>query len=80
MNIGLYVKKNRDINYECALTTVKAIIANGATPVLRPSDKESFPAGVDGVMAGYSEYRIMAAAQISKAIGKPFYATVHSLV
>lgn len=32
-------------------------------------------AGVDGVMAGYSEYRIMAAAQISKAIGKPFYAT-----
>ena len=50
MNIGLYVKKNRDINYECALTTVKAIIANGATPVLRPSDKESFPAGVGGVL------------------------------
>lgn len=30
---------------------------------------------VDGVMAGYSEMRVLFAAQISKAIGKPFYAT-----
>lgn len=30
---------------------------------------------VDGVMAGYSEMRVLIAAQISKEIGKPFYAT-----
>lgn len=31
--------------------------------------------GVDGVIAGYSEDRVMAACQISKEIGTPFYAT-----
>lgn len=31
--------------------------------------------GVDGVFAGYSEYRVLAACRISKAIGTPFYAT-----
>ncbi len=30
--------------------------------------------GVDGVMAGYSEWRVLAATKIAKAIGKPFYA------
>lgn len=37
--------------------------------------KKCIEANVDGVIGGYSEYRVMAAAQISKAIGKPFYAT-----
>ena len=32
-------------------------------------------AGVDGVIAGYAENRVEAACRISKAIGKPFYAT-----
>lgn len=32
-------------------------------------------AGIDGVIAGYSEDRVMAACKISKAIGTPFYAT-----
>ncbi len=31
---------------------------------------------VDGVMAGYAEFRILAAAKIADAIGKPFYASV----
>ena len=31
--------------------------------------------GVDGVIAGYSEHRVMAACKIARAIGKPFYAT-----
>lgn len=31
--------------------------------------------GIDGVIAGYSEDRVMAACRISKAIGTPFYAT-----
>lgn len=30
---------------------------------------------VDGVFAGYSEFRVMAACKISKLIGSPFYAT-----
>ena len=32
-------------------------------------------AGVDGVMAGYSEFRVCAACKLSKALGTPFYAT-----
>ncbi len=31
--------------------------------------------GIDGVIAGYGEDRVMAACRISNAIGKPFYAT-----
>ena len=31
--------------------------------------------GIDGVIAGYAENRVLAAARISKAIGTPFYAT-----
>ena len=31
--------------------------------------------GIDGVIAGYGEDRVMAACRISKAIGAPFYAT-----
>ena len=31
--------------------------------------------GVDGVFAGYSEYRVLAACRIAKALGTPFYAT-----
>lgn len=31
--------------------------------------------GIDGVIAGYSEFRVLAAARIAKAIGTPFYAT-----
>lgn len=31
--------------------------------------------GIDGVIAGYSEERVMAACKISQAIGSPFYAT-----
>ena len=30
--------------------------------------------GIDGVFAGYSEFRVMAACHIANAIGKPFYA------
>ena len=30
---------------------------------------------VDGIMAGYSEFRVLAASKISEMIGKPFYAT-----
>ncbi len=29
---------------------------------------------IDGIMAGYSEFRVLAAAKISEMIGKPFYA------
>ena len=36
-------------------------------------------AGVDGVIAGYAENRVDAACKISKAIGKPFYATEEQL-
>lgn len=32
-------------------------------------------AGVNGVMAGYSEFRVCAACKLSKALGTPFYAT-----
>ena len=32
-------------------------------------------AGVDGVLAGYSEHRVLAACRIAEAIGTPFYAT-----
>ncbi len=32
-------------------------------------------AGVDGVIAGYSEFRVLAACKIARYIGKPFYAT-----
>lgn len=32
-------------------------------------------AGVNGVFAGYSEFRVLAACRISKALGTPFYAT-----
>lgn len=31
--------------------------------------------GVDGVFAGYSEYRVLAACRIAKGLGTPFYAT-----
>ena len=36
-------------------------------------------AGVDGVIAGYAENRVEAACNISKAIGRPFYATKEQL-
>ena len=36
-------------------------------------------AGVDGVIAAYAENRVDAACKISKAIGKPFYATEEQL-
>jgi len=36
-------------------------------------------AGVDGVIAGYSENRVEAACKISKAIGRPFYANEEQL-
>lgn len=36
-------------------------------------------AGVDGVIAGYAENRVEAACKISKAIGRPFYATTEQL-
>ena len=32
-------------------------------------------AGVDGVFAGYSEFRVLAACQIANRLGKPFYTT-----
>ena len=32
-------------------------------------------AQVDGVIAGYSEFRVLAAAKLAKYLGKPFYAT-----
>lgn len=32
-------------------------------------------AGVDGVFAGYSEFRVLAACRIANALGTPFYAT-----
>ncbi len=35
--------------------------------------------GVDGVIAGYAENRVDAACKISKAIGRPFYATEEQL-
>lgn len=35
--------------------------------------------GIDGVIAGYSEERVDAACKISKAIGRPFYATQEQL-
>ena len=37
--------------------------------------KKSISVGIDGVIAGYSEDRVLAACRISKAIGRPFYAT-----
>ena len=37
--------------------------------------KRCIEENVDGVMAGYSEMRVLLAAQIAKAIGKPFYVT-----
>ena len=37
--------------------------------------KRCIEENVEGVMAGYSEMRVLLAAQISKAIGKPFYVT-----
>ena len=32
-------------------------------------------AGVDGILAGYSEFRVLAASRLAKYLGKPFYAT-----
>ncbi len=37
--------------------------------------KKCIEKNVDGVMAGYSEFRVLAAAKVSALIGKPFYAT-----
>lgn len=37
--------------------------------------RKSRVAGVDGVIAGYSEYRVLAACQIANRLGLPFYAT-----
>lgn len=37
--------------------------------------KMCIEAGVDGVVAGYSEFRVLAASRLAKYIGKPFYAT-----
>ncbi len=37
--------------------------------------KKCRESGIDGVMAGYSEFRVLAAARISKELGTPFYAT-----
>lgn len=37
--------------------------------------RKCIEAGVDGVMAGYSEFRVLSAAKVSEKIGKPFYAT-----
>lgn len=34
---------------------------------------------IDGVMAGYSEFKVLFAARISEKIGKPFYATVEQI-
>lgn len=41
--------------------------------------KKCKEAGVDGVIAGYAENRVLAACRISKAIGRPFYATEEQL-
>ena len=41
--------------------------------------KMAIAAGVDGVFAGYSEFRVFAAEKIARAMGKPFYATEESL-
>ncbi len=35
--------------------------------------------GVSGVMAGYSEFKVLHAAQISEALGLPFYATTEQI-
>ena len=35
--------------------------------------KKAVEAGVDGLMAGYSEKRVLAAIKLSKRLGKPFY-------
>ena len=37
--------------------------------------KRCLAAGVDGVLAGYSEHRVLAACKIAEYIGAPFYAT-----
>ena len=37
--------------------------------------KKSKEAGVDGVFAGYSEFRVLAACRLAKRLGLPFYAT-----
>lgn len=37
--------------------------------------KKCIEENVDGVMAGYSEFRVLSAAKVAKLIGKPFYAT-----
>lgn len=37
--------------------------------------KKCIELGVDGVFAGYSEFRVLAACRIANRIGKPFYAT-----
>ena len=42
------------------------------TDALVQKCKES---GVDGVFAGYSEYRVLAACRVANALGTPFYAT-----
>lgn len=34
---------------------------------------------VDGLMAGYSEFRVLAAAKVSEMIGKPFYASSNQI-
>lgn len=36
--------------------------------------------GVNGVLAGYSEFRVLAACRIAKAIGTPFYATEEQIL
>ena len=41
--------------------------------------KKCIEAGVDGVIAAYAENRVDAACKISKAIGRPFYATEEQL-
>lgn len=41
--------------------------------------KKCIEENVDGVMAGYSEFRVLAAAKVSDLIGKPFYATAKQI-
>lgn len=50
MKIGLHINRNRDKDFKCALTTIKAITKLGAVPVLLPELESEIP-NEDGLIS-----------------------------
>lgn len=75
--MGIYVistDRNTDITKSPAKPFADEAWSIDYSDVQAVADK-CIEENVDGIMAGYSEFRVLAAAQIAELINKPFYAT-----